>query len=242
MTGPRAGPAASWPSSHDFVEAIQNPRLAFRNPELQRCQPALDRFGLPLVASGNFAYAFKLREAANQRAVGVRCFRALIPDRDRRYELIDRHLRSTPAPALASFVFEPEGILVGGRRFPVVVMEWIEGPTLDLYLAQALGNHAALLSLGDQWLHTMQGLRRAGIAHGDLQHGNVIVQDGRFRLIDLDAMFVPAMQGWRSNELGHAHFQHPRRGNSLKPRRSLNRVEAAGSRKSWRVKIRFSSW
>ncbi len=215
MSGPRitAARAAAppWPSSHEFVEAIQNPQLAFTNPDLQRCQPALDRFGIPLVASGNFAYAFKLREAADQRAVAIRCFRGLIADRDQRYELIDRHLRAHREPALASFVFDADGIMVGGRRFPIVVMEWIEGPTLDLYLQQALSSKTMLQALANQWLRTIQGLRNAQLAHGDLQHGNIIVRDGRFRLIDLDAMYVPAMHGWRSNELGHPHFQHPRR-------------------------------
>jgi hypothetical protein len=201
----------AWPSSRDFVEAVQNPRLAFRNPELQRCQPALDRFGLPLVASGNFAYAFKLREAADQRAVAVRCFRGLVPDRDKRYELIDRHLRAHRESVLASFVFDAEGILVSGRRYPVMVMEWIEGPTLDLYIEQALHSKPVLQSLANEWLRAVRGLREAQLAHGDLQHGNVIVRDGRIRLIDLDAMFVPAMQGWSSNELGHIHFQHPQR-------------------------------
>jgi hypothetical protein len=210
MSGPRQAGVA-WPSSHEFVEAMQNPRLAFRSPELQRSQPALDRFGIPLVASGNFAYAFKLREGAGQRAVAIRCFRGLIADRDKRYELIDQHLRNHREAALASFVFDAQGVLVRGQRFPIVVMEWIEGPTLDLYLQQALHSKATLESLADQWLRTVRGLRQAQLAHGDLQHGNIIVQDGRFRLIDLDAMYVPAMHGWSSNELGHLHFQHPRR-------------------------------
>lgn len=210
MTGPRPAGSA-WPSSRDFVEAVQNPKLAFRDPELQRSAPALDRFGMPLVASGNFAYAFKLREAANQRAVAVRCFRGLIPDRDQRYQLIDRHLRTHRESVLASFVFDAEGILVAGRRYPVMVMEWIEGPTLDLYIEQALGSRALMHSLADEWLRAVRALREAQLAHGDLQHGNIIVRDGRVRLIDLDAMFVPAMQGWKSHELGHIHFQHPRR-------------------------------
>ncbi len=55
-------------------------------------------------------------------------------------------------------------------------------------------------------------LRTAGIAHGDLQHGNILVlPDGQLRLVDYDGMFVPAMKGWRSNELGHRNYQHPAR-------------------------------
>src|SRR4051812_39055094 len=105
-----------WPSSGQFVEAIQNPKLAFRSQELRECQPATDRFGMPLVASGNFAYAFKLRNT-NGKPTGVRCFRGLIQDRDKRYSFIDRHLDAHPNMWLTSFEFDVEGILVGGRRY-----------------------------------------------------------------------------------------------------------------------------
>jgi hypothetical protein len=200
-----------WPSSRDFVEAIQNPKSAFRNPELRECQPALDRFGMPLVASGNFAYAFKLRDTVTGKATGVRCFRGFIPDRDKRYSLIDVHLNAHPNNALTSFDFEAEGITIGGRKYPIVLMEWIEGPALDSYIEQALGNKVALQQLADRWLKVIESLRASQVAHGDLQHGNIIVQAGECRLIDFDGMFVPGMKGWRSNEIGHPHYQHPKR-------------------------------
>lgn len=204
-------PSPPWPSSHDFVEAVQNPRLVFRDADLRECEPAIDRFGMPLVASGNFAYAFKLRDSTNSRATGVRCFRGFIPDRDKRYLLIDNHLDANPNAHLTSFEFDPEGILVAGRRYPIVSMEWIEGPTLDLYLEQVLGNKAALQNLADAWLKVIESLRATKVAHGDLQHGNLIIQNSQFRLIDLDGMFVPSMQGWNSSEIGNPHYQHPDR-------------------------------
>jgi len=201
----------TWPSSHDFVEAIQNPRLAFRDTELRDCEPAIDRFGMPVVAAGNFAYAFKLRDSTNKRATGVRCFRGFIPDRDRRYSLIDAHLNAHPNPHLTDFEFDPDGILVGGQRYPIVSMEWIDGPRLDLYVEQILGNKPALNHLADEWLKVIGSLRETQAAHGDLQHGNLIIHNSQFRLIDLDGMFVPAMQGLNSNEIGHLHYQHPLR-------------------------------
>lgn len=202
---------AVWPSSREFVEAVQNPRTAFVNPELRDCQPALDRFGIPLVASGNFAYAFKLRDNGSGEATGVRCFRGFIPDRDKRYSLIDRHLDAHPNTSLASFDFEPEGIVVAGHKYPIVLMEWIEGPTLELYLEQVLTKKEVLQHLADDWLRVIEGLSKSQIAHGDLQHGNIIIDKSQFRLIDFDGMYVPAMQNWRSNELGHPHYQHPKR-------------------------------
>jgi hypothetical protein len=55
-------------------------------------------------------------------------------------------------------------------------------------------------------------LRSADIAHGDLQHGNILVQsNGAIRLIDYDGMWVPALKGHKSNETGHPDFQNPHR-------------------------------
>jgi hypothetical protein len=190
---------------------MQNPRVALRDAELRDCEPALDKLGMPIVAAGNFAYAFKLRDTTNRRATAVRCFRGYIPDRDKRYSMIDAHLNAHPNPRLASFEFDPDGILIAGRRYPIVSMEWIDGPTLDLYVEQILGNKAALTHLADEWLKVIGSLRDAQVAHGDLQHGNLIIQNSQFRLIDLDGMFVPAMRGFNNNENGHPHYQHPDR-------------------------------
>ena len=54
-------------------------------------------------------------------------------------------------------------------------------------------------------------LRKVGIAHGDLSHGNIMVLDDEFRLIDYDGMFVPRLAGRKSNERGLEHYQHPGR-------------------------------
>ncbi len=60
----------------------------------------------------------------------------------------------------------------------------------------------------------IQCLQTNHIAHGDLQHGNVIITDGSLRLIDYDGMFVPSLTGWGSNEIGHPNYQHPLRSGS----------------------------
>ncbi|HEX8071748.1 MAG TPA: hypothetical protein VF546_17490 [Pyrinomonadaceae bacterium] len=198
-----------WPSARLFTEAIQCPAVCFAHPELRDTIPAVDRLGMPLVTSGQFAYVYKLR---SQRGVyAVRCFRGHLGDREQRYQLIDAHLRAHPVAAIPTFAYDAQGILVSGRRYPLLVMEWIDAPTLDVYLAEAVGRREVLLHLADEWLKLLASLRAAGVAHGDLQHGNIIVEHGQFRLVDYDGMFVPAMAGWAAHEVGHQHYQHPAR-------------------------------
>jgi len=93
-----------WPTSGEFVEAIQNPAISFVDPELKATAPATDRLGLPLVTSGQFAYVFKLNGADGAGAQAVRCFRGFLGDREQRYQAIDHHLDKALIPTLASVV------------------------------------------------------------------------------------------------------------------------------------------
>jgi Metal binding domain of Ada len=204
-------PANFWPSARQFAEAVQCPSICFAEPTLRGMLPAVDRLGMPLVTSGQFAYVFKLNAPQGGESIAVRCFRGFLGDREARYHALDAHLAASRLASLPRFRYFPHGILVAGRRYPALVMEWIAGPTLDVYLEETVGRREVLLHLAGEWLRLMSELRAAGVAHGDLQHGNVIVERGRLRLVDLDGMFVPALEGVQSSEVGHQHYQHPAR-------------------------------
>src|SRR5215204_4111551 len=111
-----------WPSARNYAEAVQCPLVCFEEPSLKRMLPAVDRLGMPLVTSGQFAYVFKLNPGdAGGEALAVRCFRG---DRGERYRALDSHLNANRIGALPRFKYLQKGILVAGRRYPVLVMEW----------------------------------------------------------------------------------------------------------------------
>ncbi len=201
----------NWPSARYFTEAIQCPSICFAHPHLRNTLPAVDRLGMPLVTSGQFAYVYKLNSMNGDTDFAVRCFRGYLGDRDQRYRAIQTHLQNSPVSYLSDFTYAPEGILLGGIRFPILFMQWIEGPTLDLYISEMLNRPDVLLHLSEEWLRLLGALRASGVAHGDLQHGNIIVEHGHLRLVDHDGIFVPTMAGWTASEVGHQHYQHPRR-------------------------------
>ncbi|HET9713106.1 MAG TPA: hypothetical protein VFP64_14525, partial [Pyrinomonadaceae bacterium] len=161
--------------------------------------------------SGQFAYVYKLKSRNGNGDFAVRCFRGYLGDRDQRYRAIQEHLRTSPVGYLSEFSYAPEGILVNGNRFPILFMKWIEGPTLDLYIREMLHRSDVLLHLSHEWLRLLNSLQTSGIAHGDLQHGNIIVEHGQLRLVDHDGIYVTRMSGWVASEVGHQHYQHPRR-------------------------------
>lgn len=200
-----------WPSARHFTEVIQCPSVCFSNPVLRKTLPAVDRLGMPIVTSGQFAYVYKLKSMNGDGDYAVRCFRGYLGDRDQRYRALQEHVLNSPIPYLSQFSYAPEGILVGGTRFPILFMQWIDGPTLDLYVSEMLHRRDVLLHLAEEWLRVVNAFLSSGIAHGDLQHGNVIVEHGQLRLIDHDGIFVPRMDGWPACEVGHQHYQHPQR-------------------------------
>ena len=201
----------NWPSARYFTEAIQCPSICFAHPLLRHTLPAVDRLGMPLVTSGQFAYVYKLNSTGDGDDFAVRCFRGYLGDRDQRYRAIQDHLRNSPVSYVTDFTYASEGILVGGNRFPILFMKWLEGPTLDLYIGEMLNRPDVLMHLSQEWLRLLHALRTSGVAHGDLQHGNIIIEHGQLRLVDHDGIFVPAMAGWSASEVGHQHYQHPQR-------------------------------
>lgn len=200
-----------WPTPQEYNEAIQNPRHNLADEELRAGSVVLDTFGLPRVASGNFASVYQIHCA--NRSMAVRCFLHDLSDQAQRYAQIAAFVMADTLPCTVSFEYVHQGILVHGNWFPILKMEWVEGVPLDQYVRTYHSNSQRISKLADQFTAMVLDLQRAGIAHGDLQHGNILViDDGEdLRLVDYDGMFVPGLAGSTSNELGHRNFQHPAR-------------------------------
>jgi hypothetical protein len=198
-----------WPIGQDYQEAVQNPPLVFTDPELRAGQAELDKIGLPRVNSGAFACVFKIQSSG--RLWAAKCFTSEVVDQHQRYEAISRHLVASALSQTVPFTYLARGIKIQGRDYPLVKMQWVQGESLSSFVGRSIGYPDTLLSLAKVWSRTMADLKAANIAHGDLQHGNIVVVGDQLRLIDYDGMFVPALSGKQSNELGHRHYQLPTR-------------------------------
>ncbi len=203
-------PSTPWPSLGDYTAAIQNPRNCFTDPELTRGQVSTTRLGLPAAASGQFAVVYQMRSGA--RTLAVRCFSHVVTDQQQRYDVLSQHLRRFWHPALVEFAYLAQGIRVRGPWYPVVRMEWSTGKQMHQYIEDNLRQGPVLERLAAQWRGVAAGLRGADMAHGDLQHGNILVDpQGQMRLVDYDGWFLPALSGRPPGEVGHPNYQHPER-------------------------------
>ena len=202
----------TWPTPQDYFEAVQNPRQAFEDAELMAGAAEETPLGLPKVISGQFASVFKFRSKGATWA--VRCFLRELSDYQARYHEISKVLKAERFPFTASFDFVPHGIRVRGAWYPIVKMEWLTGQLLSNYVAANLSTPEKLLNLAQQIAEMHVSLTAKKVAHGDLQHGNIIVSNDKAFLIDYDGMFVPALAGKQSHEVGHRNYQHPFRSES----------------------------
>ena len=202
------------PTPSEYQEALQAPAVAFADPELQDSTPRTNALGLPQPITGSFAAVFPVTTETGER-YAVKCFLAERPDQQARYEAVAQALDAADHDAFIEFVYQPEGLSVRGEAYPLLKMEWAEGTTLNRFVEEHLDRPDLLDRLAEAWAGLMADLESMELAHGDLQHGNVLVQmvdDGpRLRLVDYDTLYVPALEGRASAEVGHRNYQHPDR-------------------------------
>lgn len=199
----------AWPQAQEYNEAIQTPKVCFTDPDLKQGSVKLNAMGLPVPISGAFANVYQITTSTGKWA--IRCFVREVKDSHHRYDEISKALGTNRPAYTAPFEYQRNGIRVGSTAYPIVKMQWLTGELLSDYIARNLANPAQLAQFADKWVALVADLRARKIAHGDLQHGNILVVNDEPKLIDYDGMFVPAFQGLRSNEVGHPNFQHPLR-------------------------------
>ncbi|GAA1860579.1 hypothetical protein [Actinomadura bangladeshensis] len=198
-----------------YLASFQNPGRCLRDPELRG--GTVDRPGggpLRPMDGGGFSSIFRVTSADRRRSWAVKCFLRPTAELSARYEAIGAALEGVTDFWKVGFGYDPEGLfhLPQNRWVPTLKMAWVNGTSLIPWLEARLGDEAALHRLALEFTKVAGALERAGIAHGDLQHGNIIVVAGdRIRLVDYDGMYVPALAGFRMPECGIPHYQPPDR-------------------------------
>jgi hypothetical protein len=210
----RPGP---WPEPAQFNEAVQNLRTSVADNELRGGEPELSPLGMPMPYAGNLADVYKVHCHATGNTWAVKFFKREVRNLQERYRAISDCLNALQLPFMVEFQYLENGVHVRGAWYPIVKMRWIEGQSLNAFVRQSLGDQDLLNVLFTLWNKVAKRLREAGIAHADLQHGNVLLvpkgDDGRLqlKLIDYDGMYVPELAGQQCSEFGHPNFQHPQR-------------------------------
>lgn len=205
----------NYPLISEYIEAIKSAEDNFE--ELSCLRPVLGDDGLPVMTSGNFAVVFKMKDERDGKLYAVKCFTKGQEGRAEAYRQITEELKDVSSPYLTSVCYFDKDLFVdtdqtSETEFPVLLMDWVEGKTLDKYLRENLDDRYALEMLAYRFSQLAQWLIPQSFAHGDLKPDNILVrEDGTLVLVDYDGMYVPAMKGQKARELGSPDFRHPQR-------------------------------
>ena len=205
----------NYPLISEYIEAIKSAEDNFE--ELSYLRPVMADDGLPVMTSGNFAVVFKMKDERDGKLYAVKCFTKEQEGRAEAYRQITEELKDLSSPYLTSVRYLDKELFVdtdqtNETEFPVLLMDWVEGKTLDKYLRENLDDKYALEMLAYRFSKLAQWLIPQPFAHGDLKPDNILVrEDGTLVLVDYDGMYVPAMKGQKARELGSPDFRHPLR-------------------------------
>jgi hypothetical protein len=204
-------PIRRYPTGGQYRDSLYNTDLCFKDSTLKGGTVNTDHLGMPKLISGNFAGVFTVRSSANQQWA-VKCFTRFVDHQEERYQRISEALRPVKKPWRVEFDYLSEGVMCEGHWYPALKMEWLDAVGLIPFIEKCLWEPAKLADLAAKFARMVEDLAALGIAHGDLQHDNLLVtSSGELKLIDYDGMYVPSLAKMGACEFGHRNYQSPAR-------------------------------
>ena len=203
-----------YPLISEYVKAIQD--AGDNLDKLSHLTPVLDDHGEPYRSSGAFAVVFKMQDKSTGKYYALKCFTEEQQGRAEAYRQIADELDLLDSPYITSVKYMEKELFVDSQceedEFPVLLMDWVEGETMEAYIAANYHNQSAMSLLCYRFGKMAAWLRTQSFSHGDIKPDNIIVRpDGSLSLVDYDGMFVPSMKGCKSPTIGTRDFSHPLR-------------------------------
>ena len=203
-----------YPLISEYVRAIQD--ASDNLGELAHLVPVLDDHGEPYRSSGAFAVVFKMKDEQTGKCYALKCFTEEQEGRAEAYRQIADELEFVDSSYITSVKYLDKEIFVDSSceedEFPVLLMDWIDGETMESYIAENYQDNYAMAMLCYRFCKMTAWLRSQPFAHGDIKPDNIMARpDGNLTLVDYDGMFVPAMKGQKSPTIGTKDFSHPLR-------------------------------
>jgi serine/threonine protein kinase len=201
------------PNKSDIINAVNNLDSFLKVKELKGATVKKNQNGQPFFFTGGFNMVFQLEKKSTKWA--FRVWYIYLQNLKVRFQKIAKYLTSNKLSYFADFIYDENGLLVNGTFIDTIRMVWVDGLLLKDYLKLNLQNKQKLVDLAKSFLEMCNELHKNKISHGDLQHGNIIIdKSGNIKLIDYDSICVPDIEGEEELIAGLKGYQHPTRLNS----------------------------
>jgi serine/threonine protein kinase len=200
-----------YPSRTDIVTAMRNPQVSFKASELIG-GTIIQKGSRVIQYSGGYTTVFPFNTSEGEK-VAVRCWIADIGDAKRRSQEISTYLANLNNPYFCNFQYLEEALLINGNIYPIVLMDWVEGKTLKDFINDNIhSNPSSISKVRENFKEMVAYFHQQNIAHGDLQHGNILVNpDSSLTIIDYDSMYIKPLEGMNDSIKGLPGYQHPSR-------------------------------
>ena len=203
-----------YPLISEYLAAIRDAKDNL--DKLSHLVPVLDKYGEPYRSSGAFAVVFKMKDEQTGKCFALKCFTEEQEGRAEAYRQIAEEFEFVDSSYITSVKYLEKELFVDSNcedeEFPVLLMDWIEGETMETYIAANYTDTHAMSMLCYRFCKMAAWLRSQSFAHGDIKPDNIMVRpNGTLTLVDYDGMFVPAMKGQKSPTIGTKDFSHPLR-------------------------------
>lgn len=200
-----------YPSRTDIVTAMRNPQVSFKASELIG-GTIIQKGSRVIQYSGGYTTVFPFNTSEGEK-VAVRCWIADIGDAKRRSQEISTYLANLNNSYFCNFQYLEEALLINGNIYPIVLMDWVEGKTLKDFINDNIhSNPSSISKVRENFKEMVAYFHQQNIAHGDLQHGNILVNpDSSLTIIDYDSMYIKPLEGMNDSIKGLPGYQHPSR-------------------------------
>lgn len=199
----------------DIINCVTIPSL-IKDPYVQNGEFIMLPNDEPEFYSGGFTVVFPIFVGSQKWA--FRCWQTDIGFDSERFRLLSEGIENLNVKYLDPLIYVNPGIAINGVLCPTTRMKWVYGDDLKTFIWNHRKDRTCLLKLGLDFLTMTQQLHSMSIAHGDLQHANIIVDNNNeLHLIDYDSMFVPELASINAKDIiaGKPDYQHPARGKNV---------------------------
>ena len=160
-----------YPLISEYMAAIRD---AHDNlDQLSHLVPVMDKYGEPYRSGGAFAVVFKMQDKQTGKCYALKCFTEEQEGRAEAYRQIAEELEFVDSPYVTSVKYLENELFVDSScdddEFPVLLMDWVEGDTMEAYIAAHHGDSHAMSMLCYRFCKLVAWLRSQPFAHGDIK-------------------------------------------------------------------------